>query len=736
MKKKLYTILFGLLALALPAQADTWTYDFESFATDTGGEGPRKAVQANLNGLEWHMYGVRCNADGDDYHDGQGSMRIYGVVGSATRPGNEITNFTLLTPRSIGTVSFTICANAYWSAYQIDWILQASTDAETWTTIGNPFRAGDEPERIERVVNQDNGYIRIVRADYATFDLTSQTSYSYITNIDNFSITDAQGDPVVLTASTAELDFGTMKIGEQATQSFTLTYTGIENAEKPSIELGGTSTSAFSFTVSDGEKAGESLVTVTCTANQRGNINAALLIDWYGYSTSVKLTAKAEKEEGMLFSGGTGTEADPYRISCASDLLDLSYNVEYEKNTYAGQYFIVTNDFSMRDAGNFRPIGNNFGREGADAIHPFSGTFDGDGHTISDLSVSWDSYGFAGLFGIVNGATIKNLTITKSSFYAGYGIAAFVGAAIASTISNCHTTESVQVDDYFYYAAGICAGALLEGPVQISDCTNAATVSGEYGNTAGILSISSVPEITIERCGNTGDITDNNSNAAGIVSSTDGTIVISDCYNTGSITANNLQGASNVYAGGILATLGDYFNGTVTIRNCYNTGTLNEVAMNMAPIFPYYLVEGVEMTIRNCYYASDINTYPYADLGSDPSIEVEPMLYREMKSADFALQLNGGGEGVWVVEEGVNEGLPVPTDLRYTGIRPVDFTSQAGQWLHLEGGRIVADAAAKDLRVYDTLGRAVNTSETLRPGIYVVRATLRGQGLSRTICVK
>ena len=66
MKKNLYSLFLALLALALPAQAETWTYDFESFSTDIDGQGPRKAIEANLNGLEWHMYGVRANADGDD----------------------------------------------------------------------------------------------------------------------------------------------------------------------------------------------------------------------------------------------------------------------------------------------------------------------------------------------------------------------------------------------------------------------------------------------------------------------------------------------------------------------------------------------------------------------------------------------------------------------------------------------------------------------------------------------
>ena len=42
-----------------------------------------------------------------------------------------------------------------------------------------------------------------------------------------------------------------------------------------------------------------------------------------------------------------------------------------------------------------------------------SGVFDGNGHTISDISMNWDVYGFAGLFGIISNATVKNLTLIR-----------------------------------------------------------------------------------------------------------------------------------------------------------------------------------------------------------------------------------------------------------------------------------------------------------------------------------
>ena len=736
MKKPFYTILLALLVLALPAQAEDWTYDFETFATDINSQGPRKAIEATLNGLEWHMYGVRNNADGNDYHDGQGSMRIYGEVGSVTKPGNEITNFTLMTPRSIGTVSFTLCANAYWSAYQVAWILQCSTDGKSWTTVGTSFTATETPRVIERTVNLESGYIRIVRADYDTFDLSSQSSYSYITNIDNFRITDASGDPVVLQASVAELDFGTLMMGEKSTKEFTLTFSGVETTDLPLISVVGTNASAFTvFTVEPTSEStpGQQIVAVTCAANQRGDLKAALQIEWCNYSTSVILTAKAEKDENILFSGGTGTAEDPYRISCASDILELSYNVEYEKNNYSGTYFLVTNDFSMKDATNFRPIGNNFGREGADAIRPFSGVFDGDGHTISDISMNWDVYGFAGLFGIISNATVKNLTINNSSFYAGYGVAAIAGTALNSTISGCQTTSSVSVSDYYYYAAGICAGA-LGGTVEISDCFNAATVSGEYGYTAGIISTSDCDGLTIARCGNNGTISDNNSSAAGIICSSANTISIKDCYNSGDVFTYNDQGAANTFAAGIMATIEANFNGSISIANCYNRGAFAEVSMAMAPIFPFYLVDGLDLTISNCYYASDINTYPYDELDNNPLCEVESMLFKDMRNASFAEMLNGGATGVWTFNDELNDGCPVPTNLQYVGIRPIGLTPDAPA-INVENGRIAVSGQYDSLQVFDLNGRLVSPAQVLPQGVYVVRTTSQGRTATRKVCV-
>ena len=103
------------------------------------------------------------------------------------------------------------------------------------------------------------------------------------------------------------------------------------------------------------------------------------------------------------FSGGSGTEDDPYRISSAADMEALRDSVN-SGNKYTGTYFLVTGDINLgTDADNtWKPIFSSSAQ--------FGGVFDGDGHTISGLYVSeavkFDNKYYTGLFGVLVGAEI------------------------------------------------------------------------------------------------------------------------------------------------------------------------------------------------------------------------------------------------------------------------------------------------------------------------------------------
>lgn len=156
---------------------------------------------------------------------------------------------------------------------------------------------------------------------------------------------------------------------------------------------------------------------------------------------------------------------------------------------------ILTADIDLGSR-NWTPIGK-------DTTCAFDGIFDGDGHSVSGISVSNKKY--AGLFGVLDLGTIKNLTIENSAirgYYRGedeYGNYSYgyVGGAVGyakekSTIRNAinrashiaATNRPKQGQTYHFYMGGVVG--YTKGDVV--NCTNEAdiSVSDDKGNTGGI----------------------------------------------------------------------------------------------------------------------------------------------------------------------------------------------------------------------------------------------------------
>jgi len=150
-----------------------------------------------------------------------------------------------------------------------------------------------------------------------------------------------------------------------------------------------------------------------------------------------------------VFLIGSGTEEDPYLINNVADLKLFAEKVD-GGNTFAGKFFKLTADIDLYEMGAGEPV--TFNTIG-DSAHPFSGTFDGDGHTISNLYQSgwafgyeWGSYGSIGLFGSIDGATIKNLTIKNAEcFVEGGDVGGIAGSATGDCVfENITITDSVM----------------------------------------------------------------------------------------------------------------------------------------------------------------------------------------------------------------------------------------------------------------------------------------------------
>ena len=132
-------------------------------------------------------------------------------------------------------------------------------------------------------------------------------------------------------------------------------------------------------------------------------------------------------------------------LTSAQDVIEIS-TVEQLKvfrdavnggNQYADKTVKLTADLDLSGETNWTPIGNLVSYPG----QSFNGTFDGQNHTISNLTVNDNTpnYAVAGLFGSVVNGTIKNLTVKNvnltSTHYAG-GIVAYTSNG--PTIENCH----------------------------------------------------------------------------------------------------------------------------------------------------------------------------------------------------------------------------------------------------------------------------------------------------------
>ena len=110
------------------------------------------------------------------------------------------------------------------------------------------------------------------------------------------------------------------------------------------------------------------------------------------------LSVPAPAEE-TAFAGGSGTEEDPWQIETVEQLAYLASTVnDGSKSGYMGAYFALTADLDMTGV-DWTPIGNMADMENYTAL--FQGTFDGQGHTVSNFTYENDHFIVgAGLFGI------------------------------------------------------------------------------------------------------------------------------------------------------------------------------------------------------------------------------------------------------------------------------------------------------------------------------------------------
>lgn len=445
-----------------------------------------------------------------------------------------------------------------------------------------------------------------------------------------------------------------------------------------------------SFTMNGGEIS-------RCTANKGSSIyldNATSIPPTFAWSYGT-----IEGSASLLYQlndttcrmEGLGTSADPYQIENGTQLL-LFQSIVNGTDTQAANPAAcaeVTKDIDMSSIANFAPIGTK--------TDPYTGTFNGNGHSISGLTVNGSDA--AGLFGYVKGATIQNINLCDSKITAtsdgGNNIYTYAGGIVgfatdAAKIENC-STNKITITAGSRHIGGIIGFG--EGSTRISNCTNTSTLAGSYnvGGIAGYLEDSS-----ITNCGNSGDLSapQASGSVGGIVGFTrDGQI--STCYNTGEIT-----GGSNACVGGIVgmseasssisdcynvgAVHGGKFNGGIaglaigTYYYCYNTGAVTDSQCRGGVIGRN---AGIT-TIDHCYY---LNTAAPVGISQNTQPGVESRTAAEFANGSVLTSLTEGRD------EGTHPWNPECQYLNATGKTQPVFQQQGDNhnhtgntWLHDE----------------------------------------------------
>ena len=202
--------------------------------------------------------------------------------------------------------------------------------------------------------------------------------------------------------------------------------------------------------------------------------------------------------------------------------------------------------------------------------------------------------GFAGVFDGGN-KTIKNLTGTQGLF-----------TSVTGTSNKRAEVKNVTVDGTISGSGNVGGIAGTAYYANFTNCINEATVTG-VSNVGGIVGYgnnsSSYPYITLQNCGNKGDVKATSSCAGGILGYVkyNGTIEINACYNEGTVTGKS-SAAASAGTGGIVGFIQGKSGSPAAITNCYNIGPVNGTAYTGGIVGSMY----TNVTATNCYNAGKI----------------------------------------------------------------------------------------------------------------------------------
>ncbi len=245
------------------------------------------------------------------------------------------------------------------------------------------------------------------------------------------------------------------------------------------------------------------------------------------------------------YGGGSGTENDPYLIRTAEQMNAIGVSQsDWDK------HFQLRADIDLIEY-----PGTSYNIIGTGTVNEaFTGVFDGNDHTISNLSLDSTRQNYTGLFGYVTGEVMNLGLINPEVFSQGSNVGALAGYLFAGTISNCYVEgANVFGDNYVGGLVGFCSGRL----------NRSYSTGSVMGNRYVGGLIGSVGDSTVNMCYSRADVSGQMEVGGLAGTTTHEQAVVNNCYATG-----NVQGGT--YAGGLV---GQVQSGRA--YNCYSAGRVS-----------------------------------------------------------------------------------------------------------------------------------------------------------------
>lgn len=301
--------------------------------------------------------------------------------------------------------------------------------------------------------------------------------------------------------------------------------------------------------------------------------------------------ARADIVAGKSFGiDGQGTEANPYILKTAQDMVDMR-----SLATYGGEtWFKMANDIDMAGVTNYIPVNynDNFERK----TH-----FDGGNFTISNFSSDFSSY--PSLFGVLYGS-VKDLKVVNAVIYGGNSVSGIIGGYIGTTAKPATVTNvSVQgtVTSNASRAGGFCGNSVSATFV---NCKSDVTVTSTSSDVAGFVGRAqqTVSFTDCEAKVNLSSSLASKNRVGGFVGYLNTTTAsFENCkVLAGSVIEDNSGKASSAI--GMYGGLAGYDGSTesTTIKNCFVDATLKTVNCQSVSGLVAIVAGGGALTITGC----------------------------------------------------------------------------------------------------------------------------------------